>query len=90
MMQRLIEITSSEAKLHVLVDSSDRPEVDPLRFALLEKDRLRYEPTGPAKPAKKRLLPAEVEQLLQPFRVMRAFTLKGGFREYVATRHYRR
>jgi hypothetical protein len=90
MMKRLTEITSPDARLHILVDSSDRPETDPLRFALLEKDRLRYEPTGPAKPAKRRPLPAEVEQLLQPFRVLRAFTLKGGFREYVATRQPRR
>jgi hypothetical protein len=89
-MKRLTEITSADAKLHVLVDSSDRPEADPLRFALVENDRLRYEPTGPARPVKRRLLPAEVEHLLQPFRVMRAFTLKGGFREYVATRQLRR
>jgi hypothetical protein len=89
-MQRLTEITASDAKLYVLVDSSDRPEADPLRFALMDTDRLRYEPTGPPRSVKRRLLPAEVEQLLQPFRVMRAFTLKGGFREYVATRQQRR
>jgi hypothetical protein len=90
MMERLTEISATDAKLHVIVDSSDRPASDPLRFALVETDRLRYEPTGPARPVKRRLLPAEVEQLLQPFRVVRAFTLKGGFREYVASRQQRR
>jgi hypothetical protein len=89
-MRRLAEITAANAKLHVLVDSSDRPETDPLRFALVEADRLRYEPTGRPRPVKRRMLPAEVEQLLQPFKVVRAFTLKGGFRDYVASRQQRR
>ncbi len=86
LMERVNQISAGNARLHVLVDSSDRVETEPLRYTLMDTDRVRYEPTGPARPVKRRLLPAEVEQLLHPFTVIRAFTLKGGFREYVAAR----
>jgi hypothetical protein len=32
------------------------------------------------------MLPAQVERTLAPFKVVRAFTLKGGLREYMAVR----
>ena len=47
---------------------------------------MRYEPAGAPRPARSPLLPAEVERLLAPFHVVRAFTLKGGLREYLGVR----
>lgn len=86
LVSRLAEVTASRARLHVVVDAGEEPTTDPLRFTLLDVDRLRYEPTGPKRPARPGLLPAEVERLLQPFRVVKAFTLRPSFREYVAER----
>ncbi len=83
---RLAEITSDDARLYVVVDSSGKAETSPLRFSLLDTDRMRYEPTGRPRPPHQRLLPAEVERLLEPFHVVRAITSQIGLREYVAIR----
>jgi hypothetical protein len=81
--RRLAELAAPGARIHVLVDASDQPEVRQFRFAVLEEDKLRYEPAGPDRPAGDRLLPAEVERLLDPWEVVRAFTSRSGMREYV-------
>lgn len=87
LVERLAEVSSPDARLHIVVDASESTSPShPLRFMLVDTDRLRYEPTGPPRPHRHPLLPAEVERLLAPFRVQRAFTVKGGFREYVAVR----
>jgi hypothetical protein len=86
LMTRLTQVSSTEARLFVGVDASGSPMSQPMRYSLLDLDRLRCEPTGPARPARPPILPAEVEKLLAPFQVMRAFTLKGNLREYVAMR----
>jgi hypothetical protein len=83
----LAEISNRRARLYVLVESSEKQVVRPRRFALLDVDRLRYESVGPEQLARTWLKPAEVERLLAPFQVMRAFTLKVGLREYVAQRN---
>lgn len=83
---RLAEITSDDARLYVVVDSSGKPESSPHRFALLDTDRMRFEPAGRPRPPYQRLLPAEVERLLEPFQVVRAITSQIGLREYVAIR----
>jgi hypothetical protein len=83
---RLTQLSSTDARLFVGVDASGSAMSHPLRYTLLDVDRLRCEPTGPARPARPPLLPAEVEKVLAPFQVMRAFTLKGNLREYVAMR----
>ena len=86
LMEHILAITAPGARLHAVVESSERATTAPLRFALLGLDRVRYRPVGPERPARPPRLPAEVERLLHPFEVMRAFTLKGGLREYVAVR----
>ncbi|HUF76400.1 MAG TPA: hypothetical protein VMM35_08980, partial [Longimicrobiales bacterium] len=83
---RLAELTSRDARLYVTVDASGRSTTEPLRFSVVDVDRLRYESAGPSRPSRSPLLPAEVERLLAPFQVVRAFTLKGGLREYVGVR----
>ncbi len=80
---RLAERSAPRARIHVLVDASDRPEVQQYRFNVLDVDKVRYEPAGPDRPAGDRLLPAEVERLLDPWEVVRAFTSRSGMREYV-------
>jgi hypothetical protein len=85
LVERLARVTTPDGRLHLVVRSSgETPR--PLRFALLGPDRMRYQPAGPPQPAGKRLLPAEVAALLEPFRVVHGFTLRGDLREYVAIR----
>ena len=81
---RLARVTAPDARLHLVVDSSEGSTSPPLRFSLLDVDRMRYEPVGPPRATWPAILPAEVERLLPPFRVVRAFTSKVGLREYVA------
>lgn len=83
---RLAEVTTTRARLHVVVHGSEDETLRPLQFRLLDTDRMRYEPTGPTQLARPRLLPAQVGKLLEPFHVVRGFTLKGDLREYVAVR----
>lgn len=87
LVRRLEEITSPRARLHLVIDTSEgTTRSPPLRFTLLSVDRVRLEPAGPERLRHDRLLPADVEEMLGPFRVVRGFTLKGGIREYVAAR----
>ena len=81
--RRLAELAAPRARIHVLVDASDQPEVKQYGFSVLAEDKVRYEPAGPDRPAGDRLLPAEVERLLEPWEVVRAFTSRSGMREYV-------
>jgi hypothetical protein len=84
--ERLLDLTSPQAHLYVVVDTSGDRATCPLRFSLLGEDRVRQEPTGPSQPAWPQILPAEMERLLEPFRVVQAFVLRLGMREYVAVR----
>ena len=68
----------------MVIEASDRVGRRPLRFMIEDLGRMRYELIGPVRPAPSHLLPAEVERLLAPFQVERAFTLSDGLREYVA------
>ncbi len=83
---RLVEVTAPGARLHVVVSAGEKSTTRPLRLMLLDTEHMRYEHTGPARPALPRLLPAQVAQVLKPFRVIRGFTLKGDLREYVAAK----
>ena len=86
LVERLVQVTAPHARLHLLTESPDTGPRPPLRFSLVDVDRIRQQPTGPARPARRPLLPAEVERQMAPFRVVHGFTLKGGLREYVAVR----
>lgn len=84
--ERLTEITSPGARLYVVVDASGESRIHPLRFAVLDLDRVSQQVVGPPQRARPQLLPAEVERLLRPFQVIHAFTLRLGLREYVAVK----
>jgi len=86
LVERLTQLTASGARLYVVVDASGEPTSHPLRFTLPSVDRVGQQAVGPPRPAQPQLLPAEVERLLAPFRVVHAFTLRLGLREYVAVR----
>jgi hypothetical protein len=83
---RLAGITVQGARLYVLVDASGESTSHSLRFILAGLDRVCQQSLGDPYPTVPPLLPAELKRLLEPFRVVQAFTLKGGFREYVAVR----
>lgn len=82
----LADGTAADAHLHLVVRTSDEALMTPVRFVLLDTDRIRYEAAGTARLPPSRLLPADVARVLGPFQVVHAFTLKTGFREYVAHR----
>jgi hypothetical protein len=84
--QLLARIAARGARLYVLVDASGESLCHPLRFTLPGLDRVSHQVLGEPYPAGSRLLPAEVKRVLEPFEVVQAFTLKDGFREYVAVR----
>lgn len=90
LVRRLTEVSAPDARLHVVTDASEGTTMEvPVRFSLLDVDRMRYELDGTAGPVQGRLLPADMEQLLAPFRVVRGFTSQTGLREYVAFREER-
>lgn len=86
LMERLIDVSAPDARLHAVFRASDSATTPPLRFVMLDVDRIRCEPAGPPRSPGPRLLPTEVEELLGPFEVIRGFTLRGQLREYVAAR----
>jgi hypothetical protein len=86
LVERLTEISAPNARLYIVVEGSAKATIHPLRFSLLDTGRMRYEVVGPARPAWPPLLPSEVERLLAPFQVSKAFTSAVGLREYVAVR----
>jgi len=83
---RLARVVRPKARLHLLVAASEASLPELFRFIPLGPGRLRYDPVDLPRPLHPRLHPAEVERILEPFRVTRAFTLKVGFREFVAIR----
>lgn len=86
LVERMAELTSSDARLYLVINEAGAAVRRPLRFALLDTDRMRFEPTGSPRPAMPPLLPRQVDRLLAPFRVVHAFTSNAGLREYVAVR----
>lgn len=86
LMERLTELTAPGARLYAIVDAREEPTIQPRRFTLLDLERVSQEPVGRPEGAPYRLLPAEVERLLRPFEVTRAYTLRMGLREYVAVK----
>ncbi len=85
LVQRLAEVTAPRARLHLVVRSEDTT-ARPLRFTLLDVNRIRFEPLSSAPLPRPRLLPADVTRVLAPFQVLHAYTLRSGMREYVAMR----
>lgn len=83
---RLTAITAPDARLHLVLEPAPEATIAPLEFTFLSEGRVRYRrPAHPPLP-RRPLLPADVERRLEPFRIVRALTLKTGLREYVATR----
>jgi hypothetical protein len=87
---RLAELAAPDARLHLIVDPGREGLRYPLRFSLLDVDRICYEQAGRPLPAGEPILPAELERVVEPFRVTRAFTTQVGMREYVALLRRRR
>ena len=81
---RLAEVSSSRARLHLIVDASGSALTQPWAFTLVEPGRVSEEMIGAPQPVSHPLLPAQVERTLSPFEVVRAFVTRGGAREYVA------
>jgi len=84
--QCLGAVTEPGAHLHFMIDMSDQRFVRPARFTVVDTEHVRREDAGPPQPAQPRLKPAEVEPLIEPFRIVHAFVLRTGMREYVAVR----
>jgi hypothetical protein len=84
---RLAEVSVPQARLHVMVKATGPSAAHALRFSLLDVNRMRYEVDGEVADAHDPIPPSEVERLLaEDFRVVQAFSLRVGLREYVALR----
>lgn len=81
-MARLAELASPEARLLLVVSDADASASRSLHFALLGVDRMRWSETDEPAPAYARLLPAQAQRALEPFRMKKAFSTQAGFREY--------
>ena len=86
---RIAHVAAGSARLYAVVDASDSVTTRPLAFDLVDLDRVTQIPVGPPEPAGRQILPAQVERALDPFKVVSAFTLRGGLREYVAQKEER-
>lgn len=82
----LASMTAPGAYLHALVDLSGRGMVQPRRFSIIDGHRVSEVIAGAPQTVYPELVPADVEGLLAPFRVIRAFVLRDGLREYLAVR----
>jgi hypothetical protein len=82
--QRLDRMTAPGARLYIAVDLSSEPTTRPLRFTLVDLDRVREQPMGPPETRQPPLYPAEVERILAPFDLAHAFAVGQSLREYVA------
>lgn len=80
------DLTVSGARLHLLVGMTEETVARPLHFTLLDDGRLAHEALECSVPMSAPLLPAEVDRVLAPFRIVNAFILRSGMREYVAVR----
>ena len=86
LVRRLAELSAPDAVLHAIVRAPEHGSVRPHRFMVLETGRIRYEPTSSLRVPREHMRPAELASLFAPFRITRAFTLKGGLREYLTTK----
>lgn len=85
-MERLAAVSSPDARLFLVVDSPREVARPPLRFGFEEEDQIWSEEAEGAPTTWRPPLPAEVEGLVAPFQVVRAYTIRVGMREYVARR----
>ncbi len=81
---RLAELANPSARLLFIVADTDARPARSLRFSLTAVDRMRCTDTGEPPPPYRPLLPAQVARTLEPFQVVRAFSTRAGFREYLA------
>lgn len=86
LIQGLGRLARSGARLFALFDMSERPFVPSVRYSVVDGTRVAETAVGPERPVLTRLLPAQVDGLLEPFRVARVFVLRSGVREVVAVR----
>jgi hypothetical protein len=86
LVKRLTEITAPDARLFLLSAAPDVAPIGSLRFTLVDLDRMQYESTGEARFAHAPPMPAELQRILPPFELLRAFSTQLGLREYVAER----
>ena len=81
---RLAELSAPGARLYLAIESGPERPQHPLRFGLVDAEHMWFEPMEGPPAAWPALLPAELERLIEPFTVSRAFTTRVGIREYVA------
>jgi hypothetical protein len=86
MVARLAELAAPTARLHMVLEAPERTGPRPRRFSVADAGHMRHEVSWDDAADAPRLLPADVEKMLAPFHVVRAFTLKDGLREYLLMR----
>lgn len=82
----LAEISQPGARLHAIVAASDTIPAFPNRYRIVDHSKLIYEGTTNEVCGARQMPPAEVEKMLEHFRIEHSFLLRHGVREYVAVR----
>ena len=83
LVERLARCSGPGTRLFALVSATHRMSSIPLRFEILDAERLAYRAVSSETCASPELPPAEVERRIAPFRAERVFLLRHGVREYV-------
>lgn len=86
LVRALTRISTPRARLYLVSDTARGAHTPRLGYELRGTDRVVERVVGPPGPRWPEMLPADLERLLEPFRVVRAVVLKGGRREYLAVR----
>ena len=82
----LAELCSPEARLHVIVPTTEMMPAVPNRYRIVDEETLVYEPVTTDLTGAPKLPPNSVDRLLEGFGIEHAFVLRHGVQEYVATR----
>ncbi len=82
----LAELCPPEARLHAIIAASDTIPAFPNRYRIVDRTKLIYEGTTTEHRGARQMPPAEVDKMLEHFRVEHSFLLRHGVREYVAVR----
>jgi hypothetical protein len=74
------------ALLFALISILKQAPAQPMRFRILDHERLAYETRGPSLRPCPRYAPAELSELLRGFRLDRTFLMRHGIQEYLFAR----
>jgi hypothetical protein len=86
LIERLAQVSGAEARVHVVIDVSGEVTARRVRFTLLGLDRVSQELDERPQRTQLPIMPAEVDRLLAPFKLVNGYAVGERLREYVAVK----